>query len=532
MYRILLADDEGIEIDALKFIIEKNFSGMFEVSVAKTGRAAIELAETQRPDIAVMDIHMPGINGIEAMREIRAMLPNIVLIVMTAYDKFEYAKEAINISVFEFLTKPMNRTVVADTLSRAMEKVDAERSERTAALRNRERLENMMPLLENSFVYMLTSQSDDAAAYERIFELLYLEDPCGVVMVLEICSKDGDDQLDMDFKLSEVYTTLRGVAKEFFRCIVGPAMANRIILVCPCAEPKNEYYERLHLIEKGRIFTHKIEDRIGVNCKLGIGTTMPVGELCKSYGQAVKALKMCKGIVSHYNDLSPARGYEDNYPIELEKHYFEMITKGDVASATQDAEIFFRWMIEQYPDHEMPIKLKVLEFVMRAEYLVFHESGDRYGFLDRDDYLPTVLATRSYEELKEWYLRKTAECTRKVSTRTDERANSTVKKAMAFIDKNFGHEITLEDVSKEVFVSPYYFSKLFKEKTGDNYIEYLTRKRLDTAKKLLRDNILSIKEICSKVGYSDPNYFSRLFKKTNGVTPSEYRDNAAKEMSL
>ncbi|NLC79203.1 MAG: response regulator, partial [Ruminococcaceae bacterium] len=502
MYKILLADDEGIETDALQFIINKNLPGICETAVAKTGRGAIELCETFRPDIAVMDIHMPGINGIDAMREMRRIKPNIIFIVMTAYDKFEYAKESINISVFDFLTKPINKTVVTETLSKAIERVDRERDARTAALRNKERLENMIPVLENSFVYMLTAQSDDAEAYDRIFKLLCVDKPCGAVMVLEMLSKEKCDLVDLDFKVTEVYSSIRDLVKEAFDSLVGPPMVNRIIFVYPCAEPRDEYYERLHLIEKGRILTHKIEDKIGVECKLGIGTTVPVGELCRSYGEAVKAVKLCKGVVSHFNDLSVARGFEDGYPFALEKHAEEMITKGDVAAATRDCETFFDWMVERYPEHEMSIKLKVLEFVMRTESTVFFESGDSYSFLDRDDYLQTVLDFGSYEELKEWYVRKTAESVRKIANKEDEKINTTIKDARAFIDKNYGRDITLEDVSREVFVSPYYLSKLFKDITGSNYIEYLTGKRIGTAKKLLKNGNLSIKEICAKVGYS------------------------------
>ena len=89
----MLADDEGIVIDSLKFIIEKEFKDICEVQYAKTGRSVIELAESFRPDIAVMDIQMPGINGIDAMKEIRRTNNHTVFIVMSAYDKFDYAKE-------------------------------------------------------------------------------------------------------------------------------------------------------------------------------------------------------------------------------------------------------------------------------------------------------------------------------------------------------------------------------------------------------------------------------------------------------
>ena len=84
MYRIMLADDEGIVIDSLKFIIESEYPGEYEIETAKTGRSVIELAERFRPDIAFMDIQMPGINGIEAMREIKKNNPSIIFIVVSA----------------------------------------------------------------------------------------------------------------------------------------------------------------------------------------------------------------------------------------------------------------------------------------------------------------------------------------------------------------------------------------------------------------------------------------------------------------
>ena len=533
MYKILLADDEGIELDALTFILEKSFPGQCTIETAKTGYDAVELAERFRPDIAVIDIRMPGINGMEAISAIQAISPGILFIVLTAYDKFEYAKEAIRLSVFEFLTKPVNRLVFADVLHRAMGKVDSERKARSTALKNRERMENMVPVLENSFVYLLLMQSDDPRAYARLFEILGIESKYATVMVLELTQMVGGDMLDLDIKASEGYAAIRGLIKESFPCVVGPAMANRIIVIRPADEPENEYYERLLLIEQGRALAHRVEDKSSVECKLGIGATAPLTRICESYTQAVKALKHCKGIVSHINDLPIVSDYESGYPAEREKHLEEMVLRGDAPAAVSDAEIFFQWMVERYPEHDMAIRLKVLEFVMRAEYNAFHEGGGiRYHFLDRDEYLQTVLAAGSFEELKGWFLRKIAESARNVSTKADEKANRVVAKARAFIDRNFNRDLTLEEVSREVHVSPYYFSKLFKEQTGDNFINYLTQRRVETAKQLLADGMLNIKAICNAIGYNDPNYFSRLFKRFEGVTPTEYREQLQKMSSV
>ena len=529
MYKILLADDEGLELDALMFILEKSFPGQCVIETAKTGYDAVELSERFRPDIAVMDIRMPGINGMEAIQAIQATSPGILFIVLTAYDKFEYAKEAIRLSVFEFLTKPVNRLVFADVLRRAMGKVDSERKARSSALKTRERMENMLPVLENSFAYLMLMQNNDAASYARLFEILGIDARHASVMVLELTRMLGGDMLDLDIKASEGYAAIRGLIKESFPCVVGPAMANRIIVIRPCEEPENEYYERLLLIEQGRALAHRVEDKCGVECKLGIGSSVTLGQLCESYAQAVKALKHCKGIVSHFNDLPIVSDYESGYPAEREKHLEEMILRGDSSAASADAEAFFQWMVERYPEHDMAIRLKVLEFVMRAEYNVFHEGGGiRYHFLDREEYLQTVLATENYEELKGWFLRKIAESARNASTKADEKANRVIAKARAFIDRNFSRDLTLEEVSREVHVSPYYFSKLFKEQTGDNFINYLTQRRVESAKQLLADGRLNIKAICNEIGYNDPNYFSRLFKRFEGITPTEYREQVLK----
>ena len=99
-----------IVIDSPEIHHRKEFKDTCEVQYAKTGRSVIELAESFRPDVAVMDIQMPGINGIDAMKEIRRSNNHTVFIVMSAYDKFDYAKEAIKLGVMEYITKPMEKT--------------------------------------------------------------------------------------------------------------------------------------------------------------------------------------------------------------------------------------------------------------------------------------------------------------------------------------------------------------------------------------------------------------------------------------
>ena len=127
MFRILVADDEGIMLESIKSIILSNFGSECQVACVKTGRAVIEQAEAFRPDIAIVDIQMPGLSGIQAIREVRRFNSSMVFIIITAYDKFSYAQEAVNLGVMEFITKPVNKKKILDVCIRAMHQVEEAR---------------------------------------------------------------------------------------------------------------------------------------------------------------------------------------------------------------------------------------------------------------------------------------------------------------------------------------------------------------------------------------------------------------------
>ena len=161
--------------------------------------------------------------------------------------------------------------------------------------------------------------------------------------------------------------------------------------------------------------------------------------------------------------------------------------------------------------------------MLYAEHLAYTSGGMSYEFRSRADYLPAIMEISDIPSMRMWFVEKIGAASRNVSTKASEKSLGAVEAAKAYIQANYSRDISLDDVSREVNISPYYFSKIFKEDVGEGFVEYLTKIRMDKAKELLTTTEYSMKEICSMVGYADPNYFSRTFKKNVGVTPTEYK---------
>lgn len=463
MYRIMLADDEGIMLEALKNIITSNFGEECEIATAKTGRAVVELAESFRPDIAFMDIQMPGINGIQAMKEIQKYNKNTIFIVISAYDKFSYAKEAINLGVLEYLTKPVNKRVVIDVCMKAMKKVDEARQKRSDDLKIREKLETVIPILESGYLYNILLMDSFHNYNSNYRQLLGIEEKYGFVIVVEFGDSQENGELTnavgAGVRAEKFYPELREIAKEFFRCLVGPVMGNRVVLLVPYEKASIDYDERVHILTKTRNMIYKLEVRIDSSFRAGIGRIREEENLRESYTEAVQALREVDSHVVHINDIPAEAENAEEYPQEL-----------------------------------------------------------------KDRYIRELQRCSTREEVKRWFQNQSREISRAMDSDREKQSESVMERAKVYIRQNFQKDLTLDEVSKIVDISPYYFSKLFKQETGENFIEYLTKVRMKNAEELLKDSHYSIKEICVMSGYGDPNYFSRIFKKYEGVTPSEYRE--------
>ena len=199
--------------------------------------------------------------------------------------------------------------------------------------------------------------------------------------------------------------------------------------------------------------------------------------------------------MAHVEDLPIGCNYEEDYPIQTEKKLFEEIARADINSTITVCREFYQWMADTYSTDMMSIRLKVLEFVLRAEQVAYEKGGMTYRFSTREDYLPAIVNMNNHNELKGWFLDKMSDACQNIRSKRSEKSDSLIEIAKEHIQGNYHKDLSLDDVSRKVNISPYYFRKIFKDGTGENFIEYLTKVRIDKAKELLDPTELSIKEI-------------------------------------
>ncbi len=531
MYKLLIADDEKIVLDSIRFIIEKNFIDVVVIGTARSGREAIEKAETLKPDIIFMDIRMPGINGIEAIREIRARLNNVIFVILTACDQFDFAKEAVKLEVTEYLLKPVNREKIVKTIKKSIEIISSNREKWKRELELKERLESVLPILENSFIYSMLFFKDHSRELDSYRDILELDEEGGYIITVKFGeTKSGGNvgnRVGMNVRSQDFYHSFRDIFKSKCKCLIGPLMLNRIFVFIPVSVKEDESAMKLEAVSIAEYVYNSLAEKAGVELFIGIGRVYcTLKNISRSYEESLRAVNFLAGSgFIHIMDVPTEAGSLSEYPQEKEKLLLDKAATGDTEVCIQAFNQIYDWLFKEYPSSPRVIKIKLLELMVLIQRLGCNYKIEGEEYLKIGDYVEELLSIENPIELKVWCRERIEHVAQRISGTKETRVNSSlILKAIQFIKEHYRSEITLEDISREVNISSHYFSKLFKDEVGENFIDYVTSMRIQKSKELLMENQLSIKEISFEIGYGDPNYFSRIFKKVVGISPTEYKE--------
>lgn len=451
MYRLLIADDEALEREGLELIIARAMPDRFEMIHAPNGRRAIELAERHRPDIVMMDVKMPGIQGLEALQDIQAIHSRVKMVLVTAYDHFAYAKQAIALGVKDYIVKPAKKEHIIGILQRLLQELERERSKRDTELALRDTVSRLMPLVENELAMMLMNDRIQDWNVQQLAELAQFPLQMGYALVVAVAAPDTDDACEggsRRLRLEKVYNAVRHELAGRLSCIVSPIIDEQMTVFVRLKD--GTQYANEDVLAMGEELVALLRQAAEAAVHIGIGRLkLGIDKLRESYAEAACAAAYARNAASaavvHFEQV-PVRAGSYSRPAQLHA----------VRSGTHTEE---------------------------ALHAAIHQ----------------------------------------VQARRDREAHAVIEEAQAIIHERFHLPLAMEEVAGMVHLSPYYFSKLFKQQAGATFTDYITQLRITRACQYIEQNKLSLKEICYQVGYRDPNYFSRVFKKVTGVAPTEYR---------
>ncbi len=527
MIKLLIVDDEYIVIESIRFIIEKHIPDVEIVGTARSGREAIEKALSLKPDIILMDIHIPGINGIEAIRHIKASNHDAIFVIISAYEYFQYAKEAVKLGVQEYLLKPLNKNKLIKIIHEICEIIETRREAVKREMILMEKINIIIPHMEGQFI---SSQlfndctQDNLPFYEEIFGM---DLGSGYVMMALVDSTAGNSReegLQNSLMKQQLFDLFTMQLKNLGPCLIGPPLLDRIVAYIPVdkvadSEIKNK------AADLAKTVVVKLNQKIHISYKIGIGRAYPIEHLARSYQEAYRAASAYhKDKVAHFEDMAPS--LQIHYPSDGERILLERILQGDVKEALEAFYDIFQGHICCGENFQMT-KLKLIELFMLIQRVIPLEMNE--GENPEIDYLFQLLEARDSSSLQLIYVNYLKNLLMRLQETKNKNLNGLILDAIAYIEENYRENISLDDVAKKINMSYHHFSRFFKESTGKNFIDYLTELRIDRARETLKDKTFNIKEICYEVGYTDPNYFSKIFKKSTGLTPTEYRNNVVSQ---
>jgi len=531
MFKLMIADDEQIVLDGLKFIVEDLFDNIEIVSMVNSGREAIEAVHDIVPDIVLMDIKMPGINGIEAIEAIKKKHQEVKFIIISAYEQFDYAVQAVELGVSDYILKPVLQHKLVEVLTKAMNEITEEREQKVREMENLEKFEKVLPILEHGFIYSLLMNTDYRNELHKYQELFEINRETGYVMIMEfgdsVQYQDLENKIGTGIRSHNYYEKVQSLIKYKCKCIIGPMIINRITILVYEEVITNEYEQRIKSIRLAESILEKSSELLESRVYIGIGACYRLDKIKNSLEEASYALNLISDEqILHVNDVLETSVDESDYTyVDIksdENHIIQLVESGQEELLIQELHSFFNKVEKKFGKSLVEMMNVVTELMVMVLSSSYRNklSEKEVGY---STYLGELRRQDNVIELQNWCVRKIIYITQMVQSKRHQHVSKIVMRAVEFIDDKYNEEISLVDMSKEVSVSPQYFSKIFKEEMGLTFVEYIRKKRMDVAREMLRSKNYSVKEICYKIGYNDPNYFSRLFKKLVGVSPTDFK---------
>ena len=532
-YTILLVDDESAVREGIRNRTPWERYNFKVVGEAGNGIEALEMIEDLHPDVVITDIKMPYLDGMELIKEIRRSHPPVTIIIISGYDEFTYAQQAIRYDVSEYVLKPVTVEDICNLLERTAKHLDEDIIRMQDQNRLRRVYNQALPLIREKFlvslltpVHQISNASLIAKAKDYGFNL---EGDEFIVATFETDHDEQDDPLEAMALLEVTLEVFQKKGKD-----IVFQFENQIVIIFTASSHGEGQYDSLfrkQTFRKIEQLQAYLEKYFSFPIVIGVGNLVHVpSSISQSYRQALEALNYSsfypEQLLLVISDLEKPDTQEDKI------HLQELLSNVIIAVKLGSEEQVVKSVNNLFGERAAALPFEGLQAFLLELSSSLNTLAESYGYnlfeLDSDGDSRTFFAElgslNTVGKARRWFTKLAFSIHTTIS---GQRVNSHiqfVEEAKSLIAKHFTEAgFGLDQVCEMIGVSPSYFSSTFKREMGVSFVQYLTAMRMTRAKELLVKSEGKTYEIAQAVGFSEPNYFSFCFKRYEGVSPSQYR---------
>lgn len=495
---ILIVEDQPNFREGLKHYINQQSADWRVVGEAETGEEGWRKILQLKPDLILMDIHMPVMTGIELARQIHAHSLDVLFVMITGYQDFQYAQSALRFGALDFLLKPCSDEDISRILRTAADKLElrrtAQRTAREHMLRSVLLKFQMNEELALQFTQSFVSRQLWLIAIEDYFpaEKNYREEDVyllqyGILNILEELICDGDEEAQAELLI---------------------LTADQLVLSTAAEAPPDTWQHKAPSV---------IRHYLGIDI-----ACVPLGS-CEDVSSLLAAYAAFNG--ERAQSAAPPSGQEisgHQAVHERKNEIMGLIVSGEEHSLTG----YFSGMLDSLLLQSLPEgKIMALNQTM-----ALNQAAETLGLPPRPGQSTAELLRHMHrleqpEQLAQWLREGQEDFARRLGQwkHSLNRSATLMEQALDYIRQHYLGELSVKQVAEHVHLNPSYFSTLFKKETGETFTNYVNKLKLQRAQVLLRNTDMRMTEICQTVGFEDSTYFSSVFKKYFHMSPSEFR---------
>lgn len=533
LYRFLLVDDEEIITEGISQNINWEQEGFEFLPPCSDGLEAIESIKKNKPDIVLTDICMPGVDGLEVAKFIYEYSPDTLTLILSGYDEFEYAQQAMSLNVIDFLLKPIS----SRSLKKQLEKIRKllQRRDEKAALN-----EHLLELVEKSrravsdrYLSRLISGNIVTTDSDLLCDDLIFLDRMDYfsVICLEIDNHEQDFQpdsisSDILFLTMEEACSNSLLHKDDWAKIA--TADNRIVIIL--GRHSEQTLSRETLTTAAEILD-SLQKQNQTTASAGIGQVVRnIKDIYISYRQAVSVLQQrLFGGDSSIFVYKPGESSNLELRLAFTKCSDEMRRNFRIGRKDENLRIcedFIR-LLQSENMNPNQARREIIKFIS-----VILEVSEEIGIAEAEingisfsEFLYKLMDAGSLNYLDKMLSIFIHRAENVLEEKRDSFPRKKLNEITEYISKNYTESsLSVENVAEKFFISSGYLTKLFRQNLNQTFVEFVTQKKMEHALELLKTSDLKNYLIAEKLGFKDPHYFSSSFKKYYGKTPSEYKN--------